>query len=774
MRRTLWLVLTVILLILPTSAALAQTTPPTLSVAVGLDGYCGDEEGWCPVYVVLSNEGSDVEGTLSITSEGTDATYSVPVVLPTHSRKGYYLYLPYTFLSSKMYVNLESDGLLLASTKFTVHTLATEDRLYGVIGDRPSAFNFLSGIYLGGETAVANLDAATLPPDPLGWERLDLLVINDTDTTRLDAERLAALTTWVEHGGHLVVGGGAGAIQTAVGVADLLPVTVNGIRQVENLSALLLTGVSHVAVGPYPVAESTLREDGNVLIEQDGLILIARRAYGDGYVDFLAFDAALNPFTAWDDTATMWTWLLNVPDHDHIALRNRYSAMEAAEAIPGIEPPSTLQIALFTFIYILIIGPVNYLVLRWRKRLERAWLTIPAIILAFTSCAYLVGFQIRGVRPVLNQMAAVYLPAGGRTGRVSAVTGIFSPRRTTYDVQVGSDGVYGLGRDLFGGDSAAFETIASVDDGIVIRRLRLNVSEVEAFVGERYFEMETPATANLTVTRGMTGTLILTGILHNGGRPLQDAVLLVGDTRQALGDLEPDGEAAVRVSYTPFAAQARSIGDRIMGPGSHWQDKESSRRWNFLNALFFTGGWYGPVVSLRADRAYLVGWRPEEPLLPVAIVGKSSVQYGLTLYIYELPLPSAPSSLTGDLVIGPGSITCREIMRDGDVSQNVTYYRLAEMSELQLRCQLPFDLTLREVTDITLDLSDSHGSASIYLWNAQTGEWDDIHADWGMVRRIPSPEQYVEDGRYITIRLKTGADEYANMRGPWFTVEGRQ
>jgi hypothetical protein len=80
-----------------------------------------------------------------------------------------------------------------------------------------------------------------------------VLILNDVDTTALSGEQRQALETWVAHGGHLIVGGGAGAARTVAGLADpstalrqgsehgLLPVTVGGTRSVDDLRALWLS-----------------------------------------------------------------------------------------------------------------------------------------------------------------------------------------------------------------------------------------------------------------------------------------------------------------------------------------------------------------------------------------------------------------------------------------------------------------------------------------------------------------------------------------------------
>ena len=77
------------------SVAAAQSEGPTMAVAAGLDGWCG-ADSWCPIRVSLANEGAGIEGTLRVSAADTYNTsvHSQPVVLPTHSRKTYFLYFP--------------------------------------------------------------------------------------------------------------------------------------------------------------------------------------------------------------------------------------------------------------------------------------------------------------------------------------------------------------------------------------------------------------------------------------------------------------------------------------------------------------------------------------------------------------------------------------------------------------------------------------------------------------------------------------------------------
>ena len=91
MKRTTWIIVSLAIVLVGTRGhAAAQASGPTLVVAVGFDGYCHSGD-WCPVYVVVSNEGADVEGDLRVVVEGAGSrmapsVYGRPVVMPAHSR----------------------------------------------------------------------------------------------------------------------------------------------------------------------------------------------------------------------------------------------------------------------------------------------------------------------------------------------------------------------------------------------------------------------------------------------------------------------------------------------------------------------------------------------------------------------------------------------------------------------------------------------------------------------------------------------------------------
>ncbi|MDY7075638.1 MAG: hypothetical protein SXV54_01810 [Chloroflexota bacterium] len=796
MRRIIWSALAAaVLLVWTCGPVVAQGNGPTMHITVGFDGYCR-RDGWCPVHVLLSNEGADVEGEFRAAVRGVSSSterdvYVKPVLLPAHSRKAFFLYLPRGGLASQF--QMVSGEEILASQSAGVRLLDENDRLYGIASSSSSALNFLSDVApAGGNAAVAHLGLDKLPPTPLVWELLDVLILNDVDTTALSSEQRQALETWVAHGGHLIVGGGVGAARTVAGLADLLPVTVDGTRSVDDLWAL----GGHAAPGPYAIAEVTLQE-GEALIEQKDeqrdLILLARRTFGAGKVDFLAFDAGLNPFVHWDDNVQMWEFITegNVADMQLLTVRNGYGARDAINSIPGLELPSTLQILAFMLVYTLLIGPANYFVLRKLDRRELAWLTIPALVVGFTVLAYATGFQIRGTAAIVHRLAVVHVPAGhpsaseetgGKTGRVSQLVGLFSPRRTTYDVRVQDAQVHQMPGDYYyGGPAAQPLHVTEEAGGSTVTDLRVDVGGIRPFVAEGYVDAAGVKT-DLQLVTSETGDLQVKGTLTTAGR-LEGAVLLAGRRQQRLGDLEPGQVTTISIQATggtlPSSYYYTSqLPEQILGPGNYWEDRNLYRRYQFLQAIFVAqGSSVIPTKTALAPGLYLIGWTEEQVPLPVEVVGRDFSTVETALYVYDLPVVGLE---TGTTVTIPPDLIERQIEETiGSVDVWPEGFHMEPEAEVVFRFTVWPGVTVSQVNEMVLDMqgSSGHGSLAypptVSLWNQESEEWDVLEdIGWGKLS-VPNAAVYVTSGE-VLLRLETGTEWQADVENLTITIEGQR
>ena len=213
--------------------------------------------------------------------------------MPTQSSKRLVQYVYLSDLASRLTVDLVDDRerVLKSTETNNLDWLATEDILYGVVSSSPGNLDYLEE--LTGDrnnAAVAFVDIEALPEVPSAWNAFDVIVFHDVDTAQLKPDQGEALLGWLSTGGQMVVAGGPGWQKTVAGLVDLLPVTITGIESVEDLPGLRAkAGQPFRDPGPYLVTSNSI-QNGEVLLHQEGLPLLARKSFGRGSIYFLALD----------------------------------------------------------------------------------------------------------------------------------------------------------------------------------------------------------------------------------------------------------------------------------------------------------------------------------------------------------------------------------------------------------------------------------------------------------------------------------------------------
>jgi hypothetical protein len=439
-----------------------------------------------------------------------------------------------------------------------------------------------------------------------------------------------------------------------------------------------------------------------------------------------------------------------------------------------------LHILAFLIVYVILIGPVNYIVLRKLDRRELAWLTIPILIVGFTGCAYVTGFQLRGYSAIVHRLAMVYVPEGASFGRSYQLVGLFSPRRTSYDVQVPGARVRGIPAEHFyGGPSRTSLRLREDAEGVTIDDIRVDVGGIEPFMAEGYRETS-PVDADLSLAE--SGGLWLEGTVQNGAVALKDALIIVGHNEQRLGDLEADEKVNVRVTFyatTGLGGYVPSLPDLIIGTSNYWDDPEAHRRYMLLQALFapYAYSYSGPSASTTSALgagAYLIGWSEDTAPLPVKVAGRAYTTEDLTLYIYALPLNDAA---VGTEVTVPSDLVVRDIVETtGQVETWPEGFYMAPEASVTFRFSWS-TITLQQVDTLVLEVRDDghYGTGSIEpgvsLWNRETGEWDQMDVNWGK-NRIANVDAYVTASGSVLVRLESGgrALEMGNLL---ISVEGK-
>ena len=93
-------------------------------------------------------------------------------------------------------------------------------------------------------------------------------------------------------------------------------------------------------------------------------------------------------------------------------------------------------VALLVIVYILLIGPGDYFLLRRLGRgMQWTWITFPAIVVLFAAGAYVAAYWLKGDQLRVSQVDLIDIDAEG-TARGASWFSIFSPRGESFDLSM--------------------------------------------------------------------------------------------------------------------------------------------------------------------------------------------------------------------------------------------------------------------------------------------------------------------------------------------------
>jgi hypothetical protein len=295
-----------------------------------------------------------------------------------------------------------------------------------------------------------------LPRDVVSYDTLSAVVIGDAPLGQLSPEQSRALKLWVAGGGLLIITGGADfAGLRAIGLDSILPVDPLGLTTLSSLPDL--TDVYGKFEGNDPLVSmlARLRPGAQALIGAPGQVLVAERSYCAGRVRFVAINPKLNQYRGWSAAKDLWSDLLLPATESRAASYLTIGTAGPNRGRPGwgglssflynlaqIKPPSAKYFLLFLAAYIITVGPINYFSLRWKRKLDLAWLTIPLVVFLFTAVSVTIAQVSRGGEFVSADAATVdlYQPEG--VARVTGSLLIMPPSKRVQELRFDDPGAY--------------------------------------------------------------------------------------------------------------------------------------------------------------------------------------------------------------------------------------------------------------------------------------------------------------------------------------------
>ncbi len=764
--------------------------PLQIDVRVGFDNYIQAGE-WVPVSITASNTGQDISGILRVEVNplsGGRTFYERPIELPRGSRKHVNLYVgELAGYDNTVQVDLISRGRVIASQRVDVQPVDPTTLFIGMWSNSPLGVADIALVKPpGSDTVIATLTEDDLPDIGPGWRGLDILIVSDADTGKLDAAQISALEDWIAQGGRLIIVGGSTFQNTLAGLGSVTPVLANDTSTIslQSLSTAVGEPFGQQARSTGLVATGPLTDDAEILIDEGGVPLVAWRSIGYGRVDFVAPDPSLEPLLSWDGMPVLWYLILtdgeSRPGWGYGFNRQWEAARQAIANVPGVSLPSVIQLCGFLVVYVGLVGPVNYFVL-WRlKRRELAWFTTPALVLIFATLAYVTGFRLRGSQAILHRLAVVQSWPDSESAQVEALIGVWSPRRANYTLDIEPGYLaHPLPRELGGVLTAVTDTTIEEQANVKLKRIQVDVGSIQPFVVEGYTDEAPHITGNLELSTTDEGIYVVGEITNAGDIDLEDVSLILAGSTRPLIDL-PAGESITIAELLTGDASTQSTGNNLspypndgyfgywsyyyndtilamVGPNNNCTGRNAdSRRCDLANSIL-TSQSFGSGM-------YLVGWADTIPL-DIEMSGNKPQVIDTMLYIAELPTTLTNQVDNRPTELPPSLMTWRLLERGSqgyEVSPYDMYlyggsdwvaFRYEPLSIVPIPNANAFELHM--FTDG--DTADSPPRVEVY--NFESGEWDRLQVGWGDTL-ISEAKAYIDPSGGVELRIQGTNNQY--------------
>lgn len=583
----IFIIAIICLVALPHHVAAQVTNRVSITTAVGYDNVFF-ADSWTPVRITIDEIPVDMPVTIEwvVTADaqptitwqralalkaGTPITIDTVMVMSSSARS--------------IIARVRSTEGIIASTQIDAQVAAGQ--LNVIVADQTTlATTFTSAVSQDGSTPIVRtIRADALPTNIIALQGVNTLLVSDIGA--LNDAQVRSLRLWCELGGRLVIAGPAGDMLGAIAPFVIDP----------SLPAVTTLGSAAAPALPSTVRIPAVRAHPDATQVHAGSPLLWQRAIGRGTVFQSAL--ALADSDGWSGQYWYWQPILTPTDYMYMATitlpstNSVFDPFMTSLTVASVQQPTPWLLFLIALVYIGIIGPVTYLILKRRNQLDAAWVTIPVTAVVYTIIIIGSVYVSRGTTPQVYGLRIVQQAADSPDGYATTTSGVYAPFRTTFVAQ--ATGVSSMQKLSFTSDTVA---VSSDDTDTSRLMLAADIGSMQFVTTSQYI----PAPLSVSTALKTTPDL-LHGTIRLAGQPLSDAYLQIGSFAQSLGTITPGRDVAIAITQS-----SPSFPCDIPSPAGHMVS---------IQAVYerITGP-CGAVNQPLERRAVLYGWTPVSGNMP--------------------------------------------------------------------------------------------------------------------------------------------------------------
>lgn len=607
-----------------------------------------------PIRMEVTNKGDAVKGDMVVFSSPTynmAGSYVIPIELEAGSSKTVELsvkgtsdHFSYGYSGTKNnFVSFFEGGVekgkeikLSGNVNSQPRYIGDNRVVVGVLSNNHDAMNFLKLFkYQSESMELLNIDNENISNESFGLEMFDVILVHDFPLSTLTAVQQQAIRDWVHNGGSLM-------FDTKVGIAQDL----GELQDLQLLAPKTETTISKLnqesSFPDFPIfTGDILREDAVVITKDKDIPITLLSKVGTGTVTQITGNLSSPLWGEWQEGNTWWSSVLQkattktpnyykAPPIEELS----HQLSPIGEAFPGSIVSVPLLIGAF-IIYLILLIPVLYFILKRTDKREQAWWIIPTAAIFTSIVVFGIGAKDRISGTQVNEASILILDNQMETVSGYGVASILTNSGGDYKMETNNHAtlfpvMYGYNDNFDIMRKYAFINSTSKGTNIMFNDVEYwstrtslgNVSDLQ--VGKIGYEM--------SVNNGKVSGMVSNQMIYE----LKDAFLLSGRNAEPLGDIKAGETINVEYELTggnianAITAPNNTSASKAFpnftsyyhhGPGTNQIEKhelEDYKRFQMLDLLLNRKD-----IFLTEDQPIIVGYLTEG-LMEAKVDGKSA------------------------------------------------------------------------------------------------------------------------------------------------------
>ncbi|OPJ63077.1 hypothetical protein [Clostridium oryzae] len=386
-----------------------------------------------PIKLTIKNNYKSIQGQLQIkvpTSSTKYVSYIRELNIQEGSTKTITMNVPINILSDGKWLkysvvitngdenvykkNIELNNALNSSTAFI-----------GILSDDGNALNYMGNVKGQKDefhqVKLINFNEKSFPDNINILENINLIVIDNFDTSTFSSAQYSALKNWVKRGGTLLIGTGNNYEKTLSVFKDSF---ISG--SVSSVKHVLTNSVNKAATKGDSSKDMQLDaaiiniKNSKPVIKDKNVVLVQRKDIGEGAVGIAAFSLGEEPIYSWSNNYNLINWIIDKIENSSVTTFMYKSPTEvdsnARDAMDYFSEMGSIKMKGYYFtilLYVLILIPGSYIYLKKVDKRNYMWAVVPVFAVSAGFVIYISGIGTGASKVTTNIVTTAFINKNG-------------------------------------------------------------------------------------------------------------------------------------------------------------------------------------------------------------------------------------------------------------------------------------------------------------------------------------------------------------------------